>query len=336
MDQITSFSQSLPEPVRLTLFALGAFLVFNFTFTCVRGVYARCLRGGKNLKRRYGSWAVVTGATDGIGLAMAKEFAKKGLNVLLISRTQEKLDACKKDIKDKCPGVEVETLAINYESFDDQAQNKVKSAVNNKEVGILVNNVGISYPFPKYYDELDDKQAEQLMSLNVTSTTLMTRIVLPGMISRKKGAIVNVSSAAGVTVSPLLAGYSAAKGYIAAFSKSLHYELAGKGIDVQCQVPLYVTTKLAKLKHPSLFVASPGAYARAAVAAIGYEALVSPYWSHALQMWLIWALPEWLVALGVKKMHLDIRRRGMKKEMEAAGGSASASSSSSRGGKKQA
>ena len=96
----------------------------------------------------------------------------------------------------------------------------------------------------------------------------MTKIVLGdaagGMVARKRGAIVNTSSAAGTQISPLLAGYSAAKGGVVAFSRSLHYELKPKGIDVQVQTPLWVTTKLAKIRKTSLTVPSPAAYAKAA------------------------------------------------------------------------
>eukprot|EP01037_Dinobryon_pediforme_P018664 gene18664-18962_t len=186
--------------------------------------------------------------------------------------------------------------------------------INGVDVGVLVNNVGISYPYTQYFHELDDERVQQLMTLNVDSTTWMTRLVLPGMVERKRGAIVNIGSAAGVSTSPLLAQYGAAKAYIAMFSKALNVELSKFNIHVQCQVPMFVTTKLAKLKRTSLFVASPSAYARAAVAAIGYETVVSPYWSHALQIWALTTLPEWVVAKLTMSMHLDIRKAGLKKE----------------------
>lgn len=80
---------------------------------------------------------------------------------------------------------------------------------------------------------------------------------------------------------------------------------------------MFVATKLAKLRKTSLFVASPSAYARAAVAAIGFEALVSPYWSHALQIWALTTLPEFLVAKITMNMHMGIRKAGMKKEEKA-------------------
>jgi len=82
---------------------------------------------------------------------------------------------------------------------------------------------------------------------------------------------VNVSSAAGVITSLYWLNMEQQKSYIAMFSRALNAELAGKGIHVQCQIPLYVATKLAKIKNASLWVASPSDYARAAVAAIGYE-----------------------------------------------------------------
>jgi 17beta-estradiol 17-dehydrogenase / very-long-chain 3-oxoacyl-CoA reductase len=73
---------------------------------------------------------------------------------------------------------------------------------------------------------------------------------------------------------------------------------------------MFVATKLAKIKRASLFVPSPSAYARSAVAAIGYESLLSPFWSHAVQIWLLTNLPESLVTAVTKSMHLGIRTAG--------------------------
>merc|ERR1719463_448244 len=101
----------------------------------------------------------------------------------------------------------------------------------------------------------------------------MTRIVLGdessgGMVQRCRGAIVNTSSGAGRAISPLLCEYSGAKSFIEMFSRGLRAELAAYNIDVQVQVPLYVTTKLAKIRKTSLTVPSPAAYARCAASHI--------------------------------------------------------------------
>lgn len=296
---------------------VGFLLLLKYVLDLLQGIYARLLRPGKNLVKQ-GKWAVVTGATDGIGYAMCEEFARKGLNVVLISRTLDNLNTKAKELSEKYPKIQTKVLDIDYSRFDENAQGRVGNLLTllaaDGGISTLVNNVGISYPYTKYFHELDDERVTQLIKINIDSTTYMTRLVLPYMLEARKGNIVNISSAAGVSTSPLLAQYGAAKSYIAMFSRALNYELRDKGIHVQCQVPMFVATKLAKIKRASLFVASPKGYARSAVAAIGYEILVSPFWTHALQIWVLTNFPEWLIAAGTNMMHKGIRAAGMKKD----------------------
>lgn len=216
--------------------AVGGAVALSAVANVLAFVYGHFLRQGHDLKRKFGPWALVTGATDGIGKAMAFEFARKGLNVVLVSRSKEKLAETEKELRAKYPAAQVETLDIDFSQFDLSARARVAKMVLGMDVGVLVNNVGISYPYTQvcgwraesthacktrspfvprqYFHELDDERVAQLMSLNVDSTTWMTRTVLPGMLARKRGAIVNVGSGAGVSVSPLLAQYGAAKSYV--------------------------------------------------------------------------------------------------------------------------
>lgn len=282
-------------------------------------VFSFFFRQGKRLKEDFGEWAIVTGATDGIGKAYAFELARKGLNVLVISRTEEKLVELKKEIKEKYSSVKVDHLAIDYSNFNDAARAAVKSKIADLDVGVLINNVGMSYPFTKFFHELKDDEVSGLVELNVNSTVWMTRLVLgdestSGMVKRRRGAIVNTSSGAGRMTSPLLAEYSGAKSFIEMFSRGLKAELAAYNIHVQVQAPLFVATKLAKIRKTSLTVPSPSAYARTAVTRIGYEDTISPWWSHALQLWALRQLPEFIVIMIGLKMHLPIRKAGMKKE----------------------
>ena len=315
MDQLT-------EPA--TLKAAGALiLIYKVALPLLSGIYAHFLRPGKKL-RKYGQWAVVTGATDGIGRALCVEFAKQGLDVVLISRTQSKLDDAANEISEKY-NVETKTVSVDFGGgFDATKQNKVAKALKGLDIGILANNVGMSYPFTKYYHELTDDECADLVSLNTESTLFMTKLILgdetQGMISRKRGAIVNTSSAAGVQTSPLLAGYAAAKGGIVQFTKSLACELRGLGIDVQVQTPLWVTTKLAKIRKTSLTVPSPSTYARQAIKFVGYDVACSPYWAHALQLSIADLLPSFLMEAAVFSMHRAIRKKGLKKEAAKAKG----------------
>mmetsp|Transcript_79859 Transcript_79859/g.230842 ORF Transcript_79859/g.230842 Transcript_79859/m.230842 type:complete len:321 (-) Transcript_79859:146-1108(-) len=280
--------------------------------------YSFFARPGKKLKD-LGEWAVVTGATDGIGKAYAFELAKVGFNVFLISRTEAKLVEIATELQAKCPKVSTSHLAVDYSNFDQKARDAVKAKLVGLDVGVLVNNVGMSYPFTRYFHELKDDEVHDLIELNINSTVWMTRLVLgseesEGMIKRRRGAIVNTSSGAGRMTSPLLAEYSAAKSFVEMFSRGLKAELAAFNIHVQVQAPLFVTTKLSKIRKTSLTVPSPSAYAKEAVKHIGFEDTVSPYWSHALQLWLIRQLPEWAVIQIGLALHLPIRKAGMKKE----------------------
>ena len=258
---------------------------------------------------------MITGCTDGIGEALSFEFARKGLNLVLISRDEKKLESTKQRIMIQYPTTECIISAIDFSSFTPANRTAITELLAPLDVGILVNNVGASYPFTKYFHELQDSSVDGIMSVNVESTTWMTRIVLPGMIQRKRGSIVNMSSAAGVTVSPLLSQYSAAKSYVTMFSKALSIELADFNIHVQVQIPLYVATKLSKIWSTSFLVPSAQDFARASVACIGYEYMVSPYWSHAICLWCMSFIPEWFIeAWLVKLSHYSIRRAGLRKE----------------------
>jgi len=277
--------------------------------------YKYFLRPGKNLKK-YGQWAVVTGATDGIGLAMSHELARKGLNIVLISRSQDKLNQAAAEITEKSK-VQVKTLSVDFSNWDAASKENVRSTLRALDVGVLVNNVGMSYANPEFFDQLDEATLKQMIDLNVNSTTYMTHAILPSMVERKRGAIVNISSAASLLTNPLLAHYSATKSFMDKLSCGLNAEYSAKGINVQVQNPLYVTSKLSKIRKASLTTPSPSGYARAAVRFIGYDAQCSPYWVHALMLTIMSWLPESLLTKQVMGQHLSIRKRAMQKKAAA-------------------
>jgi len=287
------------------------FVILVLVARALLGVYRHFLRPGKSLKR-YGPWSVVTGATDGIGKAIAIELAKRKLNVLLIARDIGKLQDVSKEHEEKYH-VQTQSLDIDFANFDAAKQERVKQAVSGLEVGVLINNVGMSYPFPNYFTEVDSKLFDSLVALNVESTIRMTRILLPSMEQRKRGAIVNISSASSLFPMPLLAGYSGTKAFVDYFSLALHYEYKKRGVDIQVQNPLYVTSKLSKIRRPTLSTPSPSVYAKAAVKQIGYEAQISPYWVHALMLWFGHLIPSPLLAFVVGGMHKGIRASALKK-----------------------
>ena len=282
--------------------------------------YKTFLRPAKDL-RKYGKWAVITGATDGIGKAYAFVLAKKGMSLVLISRTEAKLQAVKEEIEAKgYTDVEVKYIVCDYGKFDGPMRTKIAKELEGLEIGVLINNVGMSYRYPRYFHELPDEEVQSLLTMNIDSTVWMTRMVLPGMLERKKGgAIVNLSSGSAMVTMPLLAEYGAAKSFIEKFSRALNAEYGAKkngGVSCQCQAPFWVATKLAKMR-PSLGVPTPQAYAKAGVKWIGYAdtAVVQPYWVHGLQGYIMQhVLPDSVVTHLVGSTHKAIRKKGLKKD----------------------
>ena len=276
--------------------------------------YKTFLRPAKDLKK-LGKWAVITGATDGIGRAYALALAKKGISIVLISRTESKLQEVKSEIeKEGKTGVEVQYIVCDYSKFDKAAQDSMKKKLQGLEIGILINNVGIGYRYPRFFDELPDEEVQQMLTLNIDSAVWMTRMVLPGMLERKKGAIVNMSSGSALYTMPLLAEYSAAKGFLEKFSRGLNAEYSSKGVTVQCQAPFYIATKLAKMRK-SFTVPSPKEYAAMGLKWIGYpDSAVQPFWLHGVQGWIMKNMPEFILVPLVRDMHMQIRKKGLKKD----------------------
>ncbi|KAI3666003.1 hypothetical protein L6452_44641 [Arctium lappa] len=278
-------------------------------------VFIVFLRPPKNLKK-YGSWALITGPTDGIGKAFAIQLAHKGLNLVLVGRSPDKLKDVSDSIRAKFNQTQIKIVVVDFSRDLNHGIERIKETIDDLDVGILINNVGVSYPYARFFHEVDDKLLCDLIQVNVEGTTKVTSVVLGGMIKRKKGAIVNIGSGAAIVIpsDPLYALYAATKAYIDQFSRCLYVEYKNNGIDVQCQVPLYVATKMSSLKRTSFFVASPDSYARAAIRCIGYEPRCTPYWPHSI----LWAFASWLPESVIEawwlRVCLAIRKKGHLKD----------------------
>lgn len=196
----------------LVLFAFGSLSLLKCSLSFLKWVYVNFLRPGKNLKK-YGSWALVTGPTDGIGKGFAFQLARKGLNLILVGRNPDKLKDVSDSIQAKFGKTQIKTVVVDFTGDLSEGIQRITEAIEGLDVGVLVNNVGISYPYARFFHEVDEELLKNLIKVNVEGTTKVTQAVLPGMLQRKRGAIVNIGSGAAIVIpsDPLYAVYAATK-----------------------------------------------------------------------------------------------------------------------------
>ncbi|XP_056425041.1 very-long-chain 3-oxoacyl-CoA reductase-B-like [Hyla sarda] len=243
--------------------------------------------------KKYGGWAVVTGATDGIGKAYALELARRGFDVVLISRTMEKLQKVANEIG-KQTQRKTKIIQVDF-TGGPEIYPKVEKALKDLDIGILVNNVGMSYSEAGRFLEIPgiNKTIEEMMNCNVLSMVHMTRIVLPRMVERKKGLIINLSSAAGVRPYPMVAMYGATKVFMDFFSRSLNSEYGRDGIIVQSVLPHLVSTNMTRNPAANILVKTSDDFVREALNTVGYTHRTFGCLSHSIQAYILdLLLPE--------------------------------------------
>jgi short-subunit dehydrogenase len=214
---------------------------------------------------------VVTGASAGIGEAIARRFAANNYDLFLIARRQDRLQILQRELHSQY-GVNSEYLAVDLSDAD--CVERIGEAIGERPVCVLVNNAGVMVP--DAFEESDPVALSAMLEINVVATVLLTRRLLPAMVKRGQGRILTVSSMAGFLPIPRDTVYAATKAFCNSFSQALGLELKKKGISVTVLCPGLTDTVmvsytlaenkgvLAKIKRLMLSSAEQ-------VAASGYE-----------------------------------------------------------------
>lgn len=194
-----------------------------------------------NFKNKYGEWAIITGASSGIGKALAYEIANKGLNLVLIARGQTALGRIAEDIQSK---FKVTTKVLVADLTSQTGINEVLLKTQQLQIGILVLSAGMENNGSFIKNNLETEL--QLIELNVVSTLKLTHHFTKEMEKRKKGGVLFISSLTAFMPSPYFSNYAATKSYIFSLATSLYGELKSKGIDISVLSPGVTNTPMSE------------------------------------------------------------------------------------------
>jgi len=287
--------------LRILLFSLGAGLVLRSALGWTKSALS-LLRPRANTGANYGkgSWAVVTGASDGIGKAFAFELASRGFNIVLISRTQEKLDIVARAIKYNHPDIQTRVIVADFvNAAEENFAENIYEQVKDLDVSVLINNAGGFIKKP--YLDIATKEIRDLIVLNSLSHALVTRVFLPKMQARKqRSAIINVSSIAGGFAQPHRQIYSASKAFLDYLSRGLSSEYSN--IDILSVKPAYVITGMTSYRQPDAGAITPEQLVEASLDSLGRTTHTYGHLKHRLRGWFILGLPQFLRNIYIKNI----------------------------------
>lgn len=188
-------------------------------------------------------YALITGASSGIGEAFAKVLASRKKPLILIGRDEKKLKALSEELRTR-EGIDVRFMTIDLARSKELPLLPGKLQNMGIAVDVLINNAG----FGKFgaEEEIRFEDALNMVNLNCRALLALTKLFLPDMLRRRKGAIINVASVAGFYPWPTMATYAATKAFVISYSQALAEEMKGKGVKVLCTCPGPVATSFQK------------------------------------------------------------------------------------------
>lgn len=243
------------------------------------------------LKEKYGAWALITGASAGIGEAFARYLARAGVDVILVARRKERLEALATHLTQQHG---VQALAIPLDLTDAHFLETLIERVGDREVGVLVNNAG--YGSAGEFVGRDPAREADMVRLNCWAPVVLTHHFVRPMVARRKGAILFVASVVAYQPMPFMTTYSATKAFNLFLGEGLWYELQKYHIDVLALSPGSTDTEFQQVAHMTRgpLVASPEQVVETAMRALGRRPSAVDGVINGLLAFAHRALPRWL------------------------------------------
>ena len=207
-----------------------------------------------NFKEKYGSTALIAGASEGIGFSFGEALAKAGMNIIMVARRKEPLEKAALEIEKK---FSVKTFPVVCDLTEENALQNIQNAIGNTEINVLIYNAALSPIGP--FLNLSEEEIEKVVSVNMLAPIKFVHSFGRQMMEKRKGAIVLMTSLAGTRGTGFLAMYSATKAFNQMFAEALWYEWKKKGVDmIACIAGATTTPGYIKSKPKSAgFVKTP-------------------------------------------------------------------------------
>jgi len=241
------------------------------------------LRGKKNavFTQRYGPWALIAGASKGIGAAFAEELASRGVHLVLVARKRADLEKFAKAVSVRFG---VTTVTVVQDLAASEAARRLMRELKRREIGLVVYNAALSF-HGSFSDGTLDEQ-EELFTVNCRTPLALLRDAASRMTGRGRGGVILMSSLAGLQGGPFLSQYAASKAFLTALAEGLWYEYRPKGVHILACIagatatPGFLETQLKRGMNRLVPVSRPRAVAKAALAALGKKgSVVSGGWN---------------------------------------------------------
>ncbi|XP_045105443.1 inactive hydroxysteroid dehydrogenase-like protein 1 isoform X1 [Portunus trituberculatus] len=255
----------------------------------------------RNLTKEYGTWAVITGAEDGMGRGYGDVLAGMGMNILLVSVTYADLEDFAHEIRSKY-NVQVEVMDVSIYAGELNCDD-IRRRFAGKEIGILVNNITGMNSDTAIICGAARTDLWRPLGVGVAYVPAITSLVLPAMMGRHKGAVVNVCSPTANLSLSRFHVYTTAKAFLTSYSEVLRHSLQPHGIVVQTVLPAEIPHKVThytgmSVLHGAFKFVTPhhSVFAAHALSTLGYAHITSGYWLYGALAWIMECSPWWLAA----------------------------------------
>jgi len=244
-----------------------------------------------------GSWAVVTGASDGIGRALAQELCARGFNVILHGRNPSKLEALKQSLNNDFPSRSVRTMVLDASTASPPQIGEAVASISDLQITVLINNVGgtagILSTTYKNFPSITPMEIKGLMHVNDIFAIHLIRALLPILRRNSPGLLMNIGSYAAIGV-PYVSIYAGTKGFLASMTNAVAAESMAEGWNIEVMhMKVGAVHSAGNKTEESFFVPGTRVFAKSCLDRVGCGSCdVTPFWPHALQGLALEAMPE--------------------------------------------